>query len=204
MASCIPGARFVELPGNDHLPFVGDQDAILNEIESFLSNLTHSTDPERTLATVMVADPGPRPPSTPLGQFRTELDAEVKWFGGREARSNGRHAIATFEGPARAVRCACAIVARAASVGHAASAGIHTGECKIADRLVGGPAPEVARALQSRAATGEVLVSGTVRDLVAGSGLQFEPRGMLAVDGIEGEWQALSVQRCWTAAGRTE
>jgi pimeloyl-ACP methyl ester carboxylesterase len=168
IASRIPGARYVELPGEDHLPFVGDQDAILNEIEAFVARLRLEIAPERVLATVLAA--GLCPPIE--APFRSCVAA----FRGVGAQPG----LATFDGPARAVRCAWALAQQAVRAGFDTRVGVHTGECERPEGPVAaGPAVEIAQAIRERAETGVVLCSATVRNLVAGSGIRFAPCGRL-------------------------
>jgi pimeloyl-ACP methyl ester carboxylesterase len=191
IAARIPSARLVELPGDDHLPFVGDQDAILAEIARFLETLQLESEPQKALATVLVA-------SVSDGKAEViapEFEAELKLFRSGAARLDGRSLVAMFDGPARAVRCACSIRDQAARRGFAARAGLHTGECLNDDRAaLVGPAVQVASEIHARCAPGDVLVSGTLRDLVVGASLQFIPRGRLELAGL-GVWQLLVVAR---------
>jgi pimeloyl-ACP methyl ester carboxylesterase/DNA-binding CsgD family transcriptional regulator len=184
LAERIPGARFVELPGADHLPFVGDQDAILDEIEQFLTGVRPSHSTDRVLATVLYAAPArPVEHATRLGdaawedtlaQYRSAVRARLAEFRGQERRSARQALLATFDGPARAIRCAIAVVADGRVLGMPIRAGVHTGECEISGDDVLGVAVHTAEALAESAAEDEILVSGTVKDLVAGSAIQFE------------------------------
>ncbi len=208
VAERIPGAKYVELPGVDHLPFVGDQDAILDEVEEFLTGVRHTTEPDRVLATVLFLDLADSPARrAELGderwrdlieRLRVHVSKEIKWFRGREIDMAGPGPLATFDGPARAVRAACAVREYAARLGVETRAGLHTGECDlVADaREVGGLAVEIGRAVRDQAAPGEVLVSSTVKDLVAGSGLNFEERGARTFAGIPGEWRLFRAISC--------
>ena len=206
VAAAIPGARYVELPGRDHLPFVGDQGAILDEVEEFLTGVRHTLEPDRVLATVLflsIADsparaeePGEARRQDLIARLRAHVRKEIEWFRGREVDVEGAGALATFDGPARAIRAACAIREYASRLGVEARAGLHTGECDlIEDGRVGGLAVEIGRAVRDSAAPGEVLVTSTVRDLVAGSGIRFAERGALSVGGASGEWRLFSVDR---------
>ena len=207
VAERIPGAKYVELPGEDHLPFVGDQDSMLSEIEEFLTGVRHTAEPERVLATVLfarivdspqhAAERGEGEWRSLVERFRAHISKEVAWFRGREIDMTGAGPLATFDGPARAIRCACAIREYAARLGIEIRAGLHTGECDLLDESrVGGVAVEVGREIRDRAGAGEVLVSQTVKDLVAGSGLEFDRRGAEVFDQIPGEWQLYKVERC--------
>ncbi len=187
LAERIPGAKFVELPGVDHLPFVGDQDAILDEIEEFLTGARHTPEHDRVLATVLtiqiVGAPPPSPDSAAsvshgmLYRFITHVRKEIELFRGREAGLTDFSVVATFDGPARAIRCASAILGIARRLNIEARAAVHTGECDIQGDVVSGPTVEVCGDIAGRAAVGEVLASGTVKDIVAGSGIEFEDRG---------------------------
>jgi pimeloyl-ACP methyl ester carboxylesterase/DNA-binding winged helix-turn-helix (wHTH) protein len=201
VAERIPGARFVELPGNDHLPFVGDQDAILDEMEEFLTGVRHTPEPETVLATVLFT----RIAGTTnqlkhsnwdelLRRLRAHIAKEIEWFRGREVDMVGDRPLAIFDGPARAIRCALAITEYASRLGVETRAGLHTGECEIVDGKVAGAAAEIGECVANEAQAGEVLVSGTVKDLVAGSGIKFEDRGVRRMSDC-GEWRLFAVQR---------
>jgi class 3 adenylate cyclase/DNA-binding CsgD family transcriptional regulator len=204
LAEHIPGARYVELPGEDHLPFVGDQDAILDEVEQFLTGAGPAPEPDRVLLTVAAAEvvgtaPTAAGPGTP--GWRAALEAhgvrvrqELARYGGHQIRATRAGFLATFDGPARAIRCASAVVAAAWGLGLAVRIGVHTGECDVLDGDIGGVAVQLARSVLARAHPGEVLVSGTVTDLVAGSGLAFEPRGTHRFEGVPGEWRLFRAQ----------
>jgi pimeloyl-ACP methyl ester carboxylesterase/class 3 adenylate cyclase len=204
VAGLIPGAKYVELPGDDHLPFVGDQDAVLDEVEEFLTGVRHKPEPERVLATVLFArivDPPRREAECGeerwrgmLQRFRAHVSREIAWFRGREADMTGEGPLATFDGPARAIRCACAVGKYAARLGIEVRAGLHTGECDLLDeRRVGGMTVEIGREIRERAGPGEVLVSQTVKDLVAGSEIGFEERGEAAFGEAPGRWRLYRV-----------
>jgi pimeloyl-ACP methyl ester carboxylesterase/class 3 adenylate cyclase len=186
VASLIPGARFVELPGVDHLPFVGDQDSILDEIEQFVLGTRLRPSVDRVLATVLCAqflelrDGRKQSLSSVSAELRgllaNEIRREIEWFRGRDANVSRQGPLAIFDGPARAVRCACAIAERASWLGLSLSAGLHTGECDCSDAGVSGLAATVASQLAEMAPPGEILASNTVRDLVAGSGIEWDER----------------------------
>ena len=198
VADCIPGSKFVELPGNDHLPFVGDQDAILDEVEEFLTGVRHSLEPDTVLATVLftriVSAKENGSWDDLLRRLRNQIAKELHWFRGREIDMVGDRPLAIFDGPARAIRCALAIVEYASRLGVEMRAGLHTGECEIVDGKVEGMATEVGACVVNEAKTGEILVSRTVKDLVAGSGIAFEDRGVHSLPGV-GEWRLFEVQR---------
>jgi pimeloyl-ACP methyl ester carboxylesterase len=194
LADRIPGARFVELAGDDHLPFVGDQDAILDEVEEFLTGVRHAPRAEPVLATVLSATfqlpaDQAQPASRVWQRLRDHVDRELEWNRGRDYSLSTHCLLASFDGPARAIRCASAIAHHAARLGIRVKAGLHIGECELTSGTIRGAAVETARQIALEADTGEVLVSATVRDLVAGSGIQFEPKGFLgggkAPDGLQ-------------------
>jgi DNA-binding winged helix-turn-helix (wHTH) protein/pimeloyl-ACP methyl ester carboxylesterase len=202
VAQRIPGAKFVELPGVDHLPFVGDQDEIHAEIEEFLTGVRHSPEKDRVLATVLFARATGRSPSGDapdvkwgelLERCLAQAMKEIDWFRGRDAERLPDGFFATFDGPARAIRAACAIREAARRLGIEIKAGLHTGECDMMDHRVGGIAVDIGEQVVERAAPGEVLVSRTVKDLVAGSGIAFEDRGDHLLEGVTGEWRLFSV-----------
>ena len=203
VASLIPNARFVELPGIDHLPFVGDSVSILSETEEFLLgvHLKHETD--SVLATVLDVRFFAASDETGVSFWElksdvrklltSELKREVDWYRGSKLQLE-RIPLALFDGPARAVRCAIAIAERASLAGLAISAGLHTGECDCLG-IVSGLAVNTAARIGEHAARTEILVSSTVRDLVAGSGLQFQPRGWVGFGESVGQLQLFCVQR---------
>jgi hypothetical protein len=196
VASRIPGAKYVELPGADHLPFVGDQDSILGEVEEFLTGVRHRPQPDTVLATVLVTrfvESEHRPEI--LRRLHAHMRKEMEWFRGREIHAIGDRTIAIFDGPARAVRCAVAIIEYARRLGIRIRAGLHTGECELGGSAIAGVAPQICEQVADAAAPEEVLVSGTVKDLVAGSGLRFHDRGTHALAGIAGEWRLFAVDR---------
>jgi pimeloyl-ACP methyl ester carboxylesterase len=202
-AEHIPGARLVELEGRDHSPFVGDIDAIVGEVEEFLTGAraTHASD--RVLATVLFTDiVGSTKRAAELGDsawrdllqghdelVRRQLAAQ----GGREVKHTGDGFLATFDGPARAVRCASTIASEVAELGISVRAGLHTGECEQRGDDVGGLAVHIGARIGALAAPGEVLVSGTLRDLVLGSGIEFSDRGVHGLKGVPGDWRLFAV-----------
>ena len=204
VAERIPGAKFVELPGNDHLPFVGDQDAIVDEMEEFLTGVRHRLEPDTVLATVLftrivgakehAAQLGQEKWSDLLRRLHSHFKKEIEWFRGREIDMVGDPPLAIFDGPARAIRCASAITEYASRLGIEMRSGLHTGECEILDGRVAGVAAEIGMCVATEANPGEVLVSRTVKDLVAGSGIDFEDRGIRTLTGC-GEWRLFAVQR---------
>jgi serine/threonine protein kinase/DNA-binding winged helix-turn-helix (wHTH) protein/class 3 adenylate cyclase len=208
LAEHIPGAKFVELPGVDHLPFVGDQESILGEIEEFLTGVRYATEVDRVLATVLVAHAVGSAADTErlndsryhelLNRHQAHVKREIEMFKGHAIQVggelNGGQIIATFDGPARAIRAACAIRDSARRLGIKLQAGLHTGECDVMKDRVGGPAVELATQIAAQAAIGEVLVTSTVKDLVAGSGIRFSEHGATALDKF-GEWRLSAVER---------
>ena len=202
LAESIPGARYVELEGEDHLPFVGDQDAILDEVEEFLVG-SRASEPERSLATILFTDiVGSTERAAALGdrgwrQLLERHDAAVRrqltLHRGREVKTMGDGFLATFDGPARAIRCAAALQEEVASMGIEVRAGIHTGEVELIGDDVGGMAVNIGARIGALAEAGEVLVSSTVRELVVGSGLEFTDRGVQTLKGAPGEWRLFAV-----------
>lgn len=203
IAEHIPGAKYVELPGEDHLPFVGDQDAILDEVEEFFTGARHGPEPDRVLATVMftdivrsterVAELGDRHWRELLQTHRTLVRRELERFRGKEVDTAGDGFLATFDGPARAIRCAVTICERVRPLGIEIRAGLHTGEVEAMGASVGGLAVHIGARVAATARGSEVLVSHTVKDLVAGSGIQFEDRGPQILKGVPGEWHLYAV-----------
>ena len=204
LATRIPGARYVELPGIDHLPWAGDADAVLGEIEEFLTGARSVPEPDRVLATVMFTDiVGSTKRAAELGDARwrsllsahqTAVRRDLTRFRGREVKTLGDGCLATFDGPARAIRCGHAIVTTARSLGLEVRIGLHSGEVELMDTDVGGIAVHIAARIGALADPGEVLVSSTVKDLVAGSGMQFADRGTRPLKGISDEWRVFAAQ----------
>jgi class 3 adenylate cyclase len=199
LAEHIAGARYVELEGVDSLPFVGDSDAIVEEIEEFLTGGRRGGELARALLTVMftdIVDATARAARLGDGRWRDLLahhDAEVRAqlarFGGREIKTVGDGFLATFEGPpSRALRCALAITAAARELGVEVRIGMHTGECELIGDDVGGMAVHIASRVNGLAAPGEVLVSGTVFGTVVGGPFAFEDRGFHELKGVPGRW----------------
>jgi class 3 adenylate cyclase len=193
IASHVEGARFVELAGDDHMPTL-DPDQVVDEIEEFLTGARPAPDPDRVLATVLFTDlVGSTERAGELGDQRwAELLArhhvavrrELQRFRGREIDTAGDGFLATFDGPARAVRCAVAVREALHGLGLEMRAGVHTGECELLGEKVAGIAVHTGARVAGMAAPGEVLVSATVRDLVSGSGLAFQDRGAHALKGV--------------------
>jgi pimeloyl-ACP methyl ester carboxylesterase/DNA-binding winged helix-turn-helix (wHTH) protein len=195
VAERIPGATFVELPGDDHLPFVGDQDAMLDVIEPFLGQLPHDAVADRVLATILSVRLAPLAGGPPARDaFTTHARREIEWFRGRWQGEHGDGLRAAFDGPARAIRCATSVVAAAARYGLTARAGLHTGECADDGTSLHGQAVTMAEALSELAGAGDVLVSRTVKDLVAGAGLSFDDRGSHAVDADGQAWRIFAAR----------
>jgi class 3 adenylate cyclase len=199
IAEHLPNARLVELPGQDHSPWYQDVDTTLGEIQEFLTGTRQTVEPERSLATVLFTDI--------VDSTRTAVDlGDQRWrellerhqrtvrealgrFGGREVKSTGDGFLAVFDGPARAIRCARAIVDSSREAGLRVRAGVHTGECEVMGDDIGGIAVHIASRVSALAAPDEVLVSRTVKDLVAGSGIDFDDRGTHTLKGIPDTWQ---------------
>src|SRR5580658_1076005 len=206
LAKHIPGARYIELPGKDHPPWIGDNSMeIADAIEEFLTGTRVPVTVDRVLATVLFTDiVGSTEKAAALGdrRWRDLLDGHhstirrnLARFRGNEIKSTGDGFLATFDGPARAVRCACAIVDEIRLLGIQVRAGLHTGECEMSDNDVSGIAVHIGARVTSLAGASEVLVSSTVKDLVAGSGLRFGDRGNRSLKGIPGEWHIYAVER---------
>lgn len=200
MAEKIPRAKYLEYPGDDHLPWTtGDVDMILGDIEQFVTGARHAPEADRVLATVMFADIvdstqraaalGDRAWREQLQQFYGLVRDELQRFRGREIDTAGDGYFATFDGPARGVRCAQAIAKDVSRIGLTIRAGLHTGEVEVLGEKVSGIAVHIGARVAGHAAPGEVVVSNTVKDLVAGSGLQFEDRGVRPLKGVPGEWR---------------
>jgi pimeloyl-ACP methyl ester carboxylesterase/DNA-binding CsgD family transcriptional regulator len=203
LAEHIPGARYVELPGDDHLVFVGDQEAILREVEVFLTGTLPVPEVDRVLATLMItgivgaAVTAVRLGDAAWGEIVTAHDAMVREhlarFRGREVKTTIGGFLATFDGPARAIRCAAAIVETALGLGLAVRAGLHAGECETVGDELGGVALQIAERVFDRAEAGEVVVSSTVKDLVAGAGIAFEEMPTRLLTGPASGWRLYRV-----------
>jgi len=202
LAAAIPSARYVELPGDDHVPWHEPEimDRIIGEIEEFLTGSRSSeSEIDRVLATVMftdIVDSTRRGAELGDRQWRTLLDRhdeavrqQLRRFRGQEVKNLGDGFMATFDGPARAVRCALAITDTVQQLGIAVRGGLHTGEIELKGDDIGGIAVNIAARVAAMAGPNETLVSSTVRDLVAGSGLRFEDRGRHALKGLPEEVQ---------------
>ncbi len=202
LASRIPDARFVELPGVDHLPW-SDADQIVDEIEDFLTGVRRGPDPNRVLATILFTDLvrsteravelGDRQWAALIEAHHATVRRELERFRGRELDVAGDGFFAAFDGPARAVRCATAVRDALRRIGLGVRAGVHTGECEEVGGKLAGLAVVVGARISAAAQEGEVLVSSTVRDLVAGSGLEFEERGERELKGVPGSWRLYAV-----------
>jgi class 3 adenylate cyclase len=204
LAERIAGAKYVELPGPDHFPWVGDSDAILGEVEEFLTGGRRGAEPDRVLATVMFTDlVGATERAVQLGdrRWRELLDrhhavirGQLARFGGREIDTAGDGFFASFDGPARAVRCAAGIVSEVGRLGLEIRAGVHTGECEIHGTKLSGIAVHIGARIAALARAGEVLVSSTVKELVAGSGIELEDRGLAQLKGLPDAWRIYAMR----------
>jgi pimeloyl-ACP methyl ester carboxylesterase/class 3 adenylate cyclase len=209
MAAQIPGARFVEAPGHVHIPYFGDSEFLLCEIEDFLTGIHEvggwaPPEPERVLATVLFTDiVGSTETALNLGdrrwgevqQHHAAIRHQLARFRGRELDTAGDGFFAAFDGPARGIRCACAITDAVRGLGLEVRTGLHTGECEAIDGKVGGIAVHIGARVAAQAHAGEVLVSSTVRDLVAGPGIAFHDRGTATLKGIGEEWRLYAVDQ---------
>jgi class 3 adenylate cyclase len=203
IAGAIPDARFVELSGDAHVPWM-DADQVLDEVEEFLTGRRPPPDLERVLATVLftdivdstrqAAELGDRRWRDLAQQHHALVRRELEHFQGREVDTAGDGFLATFDGPARAIRCACAIRDGVQGLGLTLRAGLHTGECELLGEKVAGIAVHTGARVAAKAEPGEVLVSNTVKDLVAGSGIEFEDRGFHELKGVPGEWRLYAVR----------
>ena len=215
LADHIPGARWLEVDGADHVPWFTEPDKILTGIEEFLTG-SHAAPSQshRALRTVLFTDivastqhaaaTGDERWRAVLHRFG-EITADLtERFGGTVVKSTGDGHLATFDGPTQAIRCSEALCADAETLGIEIRAGIHTGECELLDSDIGGIAVHIAARICGQAGAGEILVSRTVRDLVVGSGTGFEDRGSFELRGVPGTWQLLAVNRHGPRAGSAE
>jgi class 3 adenylate cyclase len=206
LARHIPGAKYVELPGDDHLLQAFDQetlDLLIDETEEFITGARSGPEPDRVLVTVLFTDiVGSTERAAAVGdrRWRELLDGyldtarrQLERFRGKEVDVAGDGLFAIFDGPARAIRCACAIRDAVQQLGLEVRTGLHTGECQVAGAKVSGIAVHTGARIAAAAQPQEVLVSGTVRDLVAGSGIGFDDRGSHALKGVPGDWRLFAV-----------
>ena len=206
LAQHIPGAKYVELPGDDHLLQAFDQatlDLLIDEIEEFVTGTRSGAEPDRVLVTVLFTDiVGSTERAAAVGdrRWRELLDGylgtargQLERFRGKEVDVAGDGLFAVFDGPARAIRCACAIRDAVQRLGLEIRTGLHTGECQVAGATVSGIAVHTGARIAAAARPQEVLVSGTVRDLVAGSGIRFDDRGRHVLKGVPGDWPLFAV-----------
>jgi class 3 adenylate cyclase len=203
LAANISGAKLIELPGQDHLPFAGDTDALLDDIEEFLTGTRGTPNTDRMLATILftdIVDSTKRAAGTGDRRWRELLDnhdrmsgRQVHRFGGRQVKTTGDGILATFDGPARAIQCGLAICDGARQVGVEVRVGVHTGEVERRGHDVAGIGVHIAARVQAHAQPGEVWVSRTVTDLVTGSGITFDDRGEHELKGVPGTWQLFAV-----------
>lgn len=203
LAERIPGAILVELPGRDSLPWIGEAEGVLEQIEMFLTGERRAPEPDRVLATVLFTDVvdstakaaamGDRGWRELLEQHDRIIRAEIGRARGREVKTMGDGFLATFDGPARAIACATAIVGAVRALGIEVRAGLHTGEVETLGHDVGGIAVSIGARVAAIAGPNEVFVSGTVKDLVAGSGLAFEDAGEHELKGVPDRWHLYRV-----------
>jgi pimeloyl-ACP methyl ester carboxylesterase/class 3 adenylate cyclase len=215
LADHIPGARMLEVDGNDHAPWFSDPDTIMTAIEDFLTG-SHAAPAQshRALRTVLFTDmvaSTQHAAATGDERWRAvlhrlgEITADLtERFGGTVVKSTGDGHLTTFDGPTQAIRCAEALRDHAETLGIQIRAGIHTGECELMDADIGGIAVHIAARICGQAGAGEILVDRTVRDLVVGSGTGFEDRGSVELRGVPGTWQLLAVDRHGARVGSAE
>ena len=204
LAEHIAGAKYVEVPGIDNLIWAGDQDAMSAELQEFITGVRPAPEPDRVLATVLftdivdstklAAELGDRRWRDVLRRHDVSVRSELERFRGREIKNTGDGVLATFDGPARAIRCAAAIGMGVRPLDLEIRAGLHTGEIELSGEDVQGIAVHIGARVAAMARPGEVLVSSTVRDLVAGSELEFEDRGRHSLKGVPGEWHLYAVK----------
>ncbi|MGO4513277.1 alpha/beta fold hydrolase [Bradyrhizobium sp. 2TAF36] len=204
MAGQIPDAKYVELPGEDHIAWIGEVDILLAEIQEFVTGVRPASEVDRILATVLFVDiVGSTDRAAALGDarwrdlmnnYQQQVGKEVARLGGRVINTAGDGVFASFDGPARAVRCACAVRDGVAALGLTVRSGLHTGECEVDGDKIAGIAVHIGARVAAHAGPGEILLSSTVKDLVAGSGLRFVDRGSHTLKGVAGRWRLFAVQ----------
>jgi pimeloyl-ACP methyl ester carboxylesterase len=203
LAEHIPGARLVELPGADHLPWVGEPEAVLGEVEEFVTGVRTAPEPDRVLATILFTDIvgstalaarlGDREWGELIERHHALVRRQLERFRGNEIDTAGDGFVASFDGPARGIRCAAAIAESVSALGLSIRAGLHTGECELVDGKLAGIAVHIAARIAAQAEADEVLVSNTVKDLVIGSRMVFSDRGAHELKGVPGEWRLFAV-----------
>jgi class 3 adenylate cyclase len=204
LAAHIPDARYVELDGADHIWFTENPDELVDEIEEFLTGNRASPDPDRRLATVLftdIVDSTARAAALGDTRWRALLDEhdaivrqELTRFGGHEVDTTGDGFLATFDGPGRAIRCAQALRDALARIGVAVRVGVHTGEVEVRGEQIGGLAVHIGARVAATGGSGDIVVSSTVKDLVAGSGLTFADRGEHDLKGVPGSWRLFAAE----------
>ena len=204
LARHIPGVKYIEFAGDDHAWSVNGEE-LLAEMQEFLTGARPGPDPDRVLATVVFTDivdstrkaveVGDRQWRDLLERHHAAVREQLRRFRGREIDTAGDGFLAAFDGPARAVQAATAIVSEVSKVGVDIRAGVHTGECEVMGSKLSGVAVHIGARVSALALAGEVLVSSTVKDLVAGSGLKFRERGAHELKGVPGAWELYSVER---------
>ncbi len=202
IADRIPGAELVVVPGRDYLPWVGDQDSIVSEVARFVAGAVPVREPDRVLLTVLftdivdstkrAAELGDRRWRELLERHNARVRSHLEEYRGREIDRAGDGFLSTFDGPARAIRCAQAITSSASREGVEVRAGVHSGEVELVEQGIGGIAVHIGARVAAEAAPGEVLVTSTVRDLVSGSGIEFAERGTHELKGVPGAWALLA------------
>lgn len=205
LAERIAGAKFIELPGHDHLPWLGDVDALLGEVREFLTGERAAPESDRILTTILfcdivdstkrAAELGDREWKQLLSRFYALADEKLHYFRGCKLDTAGDGLFAAFDGPARAVRCGTALVEGVQSLGVRLRVGVHTGECEVLGEKYSGIAVHLGARVASAAEPSQVLVSSTVKDLVVGSGLHFEDLGPRTLKGVPDQWRLFGVAR---------
>jgi class 3 adenylate cyclase len=204
LAEHIPDAKFVELSGDDHLWWVGDSEAIVNEIQTFLTGGYSPVETDRVLATVLftdIVDSTKRTAEMGDSRWKAAMDThsavmlkEISRYRGRAVRSTGDGYLAVFDGPGRAIKCGFAVGQELGKLGIEIRVGLHTGEIDIMGEDVGGIAVNIAARVLAEAASNEIWTSRTVKDLVVGSGFRFTEKGSYGLKGVPGEWSLFSVE----------
>lgn len=205
LADHIPSAELVELDGVDQLPWVGDADGLIGEVQEFLTGVRGSPEPTRVLTTVLfvdivgstqlVVDLGDAAWTLLLERYQALVHRHLERFRGQEIDSAGDGSFASFDGPARSIRCGVSLSEAVRALGIDVRIGIHTGECELVGEKLGGIAVHIGARIAGLGGPGEVLVSSTVKDLVAGSGIEFEDRGSQPLKGVPGTWRLFAVVR---------
>ena len=184
VAARIPAATFLELPGSDHLIYAGNQESVLGPVEKFLNELEPPSEVDTVLATALWVETVGAQSADSLSRLRAIANREAEWYKGRTAGGAENGFVAIFDGPARAIRCACAVAKATAQAGVKSKAALHTGLCEVTGERISGAAPDISRQIAASAQPGEIVISNSTHDLLSGSGLTLRRQDAAQVEGV--------------------